>query len=295
MKNAVHSKLEISVIKKAFNRAAQTYDEASVLQTITGEALIARLSLLKLNPRTILDLGAGTGKVTSALSQYYPKADVIALDLAEQLLKKIHSYDKNIGRICAQAPFLPVADHSVDFVFSNASLHWFGDLTVLFAEVQRVLTPNGLFLFSLWGTDTLFELKKAWQAVDQYIHVNSFYDMHNVGDALIFAGFTEPVLDVDHYTLTYSTLNDLFYDLKAMGSHNAAAARFQGLTGKGCFANLEASYEIYRQEEGLPATYEVIFGHAFAPDLESTKSKTKSSGKITRVPVSAILSRVNKP
>jgi malonyl-CoA O-methyltransferase len=96
--------------------------------------------------------------------------------------------------------------------------------------------------------------------------VHQFIDMHDLGDALVRGGFASPVLDVERYTLTYSDFTQVAADLKATGAHNASAGRAKGLTGRGKFAAMQAVYETFRQAGRLPATYEVVFGQAWAPE-----------------------------
>jgi malonyl-CoA O-methyltransferase len=128
-----------------------------------------------------------------------------------------------------------------------------------------VLAPHGLLSFTTLGPDTLREMRTAWGRVDSGTHVNPFIDMHDIGDALVRAGFASPVLDVERYTLTYLDVPQIAADLKATGARNAMVGRAKGLTGRGKFAALRGAYESARQDGRLPATYEVVFAHAWAP------------------------------
>ena len=166
---------------------------------------------------------------------------------------------------------MPLADASVDVVYSNLMLQWCDDLDALFAEFRRVLKPRGLLTFSTFGPDTLKELRAAWASVDGHTHVHRFIDMHDIGDALVRAGLSEPVLDVERFTLTYEDVQALMRDLKAIGAHNAAAGRAPGLTGRGRLRAMSAAYERYRSAGRLPASYEVVYGQAWgrAPAVAS--------------------------
>jgi malonyl-CoA O-methyltransferase len=125
---------------------------------------------------------------------------------------------------------------------------------------------GGLLLFSTFGPDTLKELRAAWQAADDGVHVHDFTDMHDLGDALVRARFADPVMDVERLTLTYSDVEGVLQDLKAIGAHNAARERPRALTGKARFARFRAAYEGFRNSDGrLPASHEVVYGHAWAP------------------------------
>jgi malonyl-CoA O-methyltransferase len=158
---------------------------------------------------------------------------------------------------------MPLADASVDLIFSNLMLQWCDVPDMALREFQRVLKPRGLLTFSTFGPDTLMELRAAWAAADQRSHVSRFIDMHDLGDALVRARLAEPVLDVERFTLTYDTAVALMRDLKAIGAQNATAGRAAGLTGRATFATVTQAYERFRVDGRLPATYEVVLGQAW--------------------------------
>jgi malonyl-CoA O-methyltransferase len=259
--------LEPRWVRRSFDRAAKTYDAAAVLHAEVRENLLARLQLTTLNPGVVLDAGAGTGHAARALKRRYPKARVVALDSSRQMLHEAarqRSWLRPFARVCADAGLLPLADASVDLIVSNLMLQWC-DPDAVFAEFRRVLAPHGLLSFSAFGPDTLRELRTAWNQVDSHSHVHHFIDMHDLGDALVRAGFASPVLDVERYILKYLTVRKVAEDLKATGAHNATAGRAKGLTGARKFAAMQAAYENFRQDGRLPATYEVVFAHAWVP------------------------------
>jgi malonyl-CoA O-methyltransferase len=254
-------------VRRSFDRAAKTYDAAGVLHKEVRENLLERLQLAALEPRVVLDAGAGTGHASRALKRRYPKALVIALDFSRGMLLEAdrqQSWLRPFARVCADAELLPFADGSVDLIVSNLLLQWCRP-DALFAEFRRVLAPQGLLSFSAFGPDTLRELRTAWEEVDSRSHVHQFIDMHDLGDALVRGGFAAPVLDVERFTLRYRDVGRVAADLKATGAHNATAGRAQGLTGARKFAAMQAAYERFRQDGLLPATYEVVFAHAWAP------------------------------
>jgi malonyl-CoA O-methyltransferase len=259
--------LEPKRVRRAFDRAAKTYDAAAVLHAEVRENLLQRLQLVTLVPRVVLDAGAGTGLGSRALKRRYPKAQVVALDSSRQMLAaagRQKSWLRPFERVCADAGLLPLRDASVDLIVSNLMLQWCDPDTV-FAEFRRVLAPAGLLSFSAFGPDTLRELRSAWAQIDTHSHVHRFIDMHDLGDALVRSGFAAPVLDVERFTLQYLDVRKIAADLKATGAHNSTAARARGLTGRRKFAAMQAAYEQFRQDGRLPATYEVVFGHAWAP------------------------------
>ena len=254
--------------RQAFSRAAPRYDEVAVLQREIGQRMLERLDLVTLQPRVILDLGAGTGVATAQLAQRYRKAKTLALDFALPMLLRARRRGGWLRRpacLCADLEQLPLADHCVDLIYSNAALQWSNDLDQAFAEFLRVLRPGGLLMFSTFGPDTLKELRAAWSEVDGHAHVSRFPDMHDLGDGLVRARFADPVMDVDRITLTYEQVGALMHDLKVLGAHNVDAARPRGLTGKGRMQAMRAAYEQFRVDGRLPASYEVVYGHAWAP------------------------------
>jgi malonyl-CoA O-methyltransferase len=260
--------LEPAWVRRSFDRAAKTYDDAAVLHAEVGENLLERLQLVTLVPRVVLDAGAGTGRGSRALKRLYPKSLVLALDSSRRMLQvaaRQQSWLRPFERVCADAQFLPLRDGSVDLIVSNLMLQWCNPDAV-FAEFRRVLKPGGLLSFSAFGPDTLRELRLAWRQVDAYSHVHQFIDMHDLGDALVRNGFAAPVLDVERFTLRYLEVRNVAADLKATGAHNATAGRAKGLTGPRKFAAMQAAYETFRHDGRLPATYEVVFAHAWVPE-----------------------------
>ncbi len=252
----------------AFERAADTYDEAAALQLEIGQRLLERLDLIRMRPTRILDLGAGTGVFSKALQQRYHKAQVVALDLALAMLRHTRrrgGWLRKPACVCADGERLPFADDSFDFIFSNLMLQWCMDPEPVFTELRRVLAPGGLLLFTTFGPDTLMELRASWEAVDGHTHVNRFIDMHDVGDALMHARWAEPVMDSERITVTYRELRTLMQDLKQLGAHNVTAGRPRGLTGRQRLMQVTQAYERFRSDGVLPASYEVVYGHAWSP------------------------------
>jgi malonyl-CoA O-methyltransferase len=255
-------------VRRSFAQAARSYDEAAVLHARVRAELLQRLDVVRLEPAVVLDLGAGTGHASLALKRRFRSSQVVALDLAEGMLREAgrrQTLLRRFRRVCAHAAALPLRDASVDLVFSNLMLLWCTDPDAVFRECRRVLRPGGLLTFTTFGPDTLIELRRAWAAADHHTHVNRFIDMHDLGDALLRAGLVEPVMDVERYSLTYAEVRDLMRDLKAAGQHNANAGRPRGLTGRGALARMTAAYETFRRDGRLPATHEVVFGQAWVP------------------------------
>jgi malonyl-CoA O-methyltransferase len=286
--------LEPLEVRRSFGRAAGSYDEAAVLQRRVRGELLDRLDVVRLVPDVVLDLGAGTGHASLELKRRYRRSRIVALDLAEGMLREAQRRQTllhRFRRVCADAARLPLRDQSVGLVFSNLMLQWCNEPDRVFEECRRVLVPGGLLTFATFGPDTLRELRHAWAAADGQAHVNQFLDMHDLGDALVRAGLAEPVLDVERYTLTYEDVRDLTRDLKRIGAHNANVGRPRALTGKSAWQRMIAAYEECRQDGRVPATFEVVYGQAWAP-VEGARPHRAGE---TVVPLSRIGRRSRTP
>jgi malonyl-CoA O-methyltransferase len=282
-------------VRRAFDRAAGDYDRVAVLQREVGKRLLERLDYIRLQPSTVADIGAGTGQLSKELARLYREARVIAVDLAPNMLHAARRRAGTLARlfhrqhfVCADAERLPLADQSTDMVISNLTAQWCGDLDRLFAEFRRIIRPGGMALFSTFGPDTLKELRDSWAAADGAVHVSAVIDMHDIGDALLRGGFADPVMDAERFTLTYPDVRALMHELKLLGAHNAAAGRHRGLTGKGRLRTMTAAYEGYRHNGTLPATFEVVYGLAWAP--ATTAGKAAENG-VVQIPLSALQRR----
>ena len=257
-------------MRQAFEKAAADYDTAAVLQREISQRLLERLEYIKLQPTRVLDVGAGTGLSLSGLRQQYPSAHIYALDIARDMLLQARNKQSWFQRwrhplqfITADAEALPLADASVDLLFSNLTLQWCTDLKQTFNEFRRVLKPGGLLMFTTFGPDTLKELRQCWSQVDAYTHVNEFIDMHDIGDALVGSRFAEPVMDMEIITMTYADVPGIMRDLKIIGAHNVTQGRERSLTGKGKLQHVINAYEQFRHNGVLPVSYEVVYGHAW--------------------------------
>ena len=267
------------MMRQAFERAANTYDAAAVIQREVSQRLLERLDYINLEPTRLLDVGAGTGISIAGLKQRYPAANIYALDIARPMLletRKKQGWWQRLRRpvklITGDAESLPLADASMDLLFSNLALQWCLDLEKTFNEFRRVLKPGGLLMFTTFGPDTLKELRSCWSQVDGYTHVNNFIDMHDIGDALVRNYFADPVMDMELMTMTYKDVPGLMRDLKTIGAHNVTRGRSRKLTGKGRLQAVIAAYEQFRRDNVLPVSYEVVYGHAWIAEETSAQS-----------------------
>jgi malonyl-CoA O-methyltransferase len=279
-------------LNQSFDRVASTYEQYAQLQQQIGNNLLERLEYIKIAPRTIVDVGAGSGRLSRALSQRYPQAQVYGMDLSLKMVtvarRQAPRWFSRQHFACADAIQLPIADNCIDLLLSNLMLQWCNDIHRIFAEFARVLKPTGALLFATFGPDTLKELRHSWAVADSASHVNRFVDIHELGDALLQAQLTQPVLDTDWLQLTYPNVNQLMKALKNIGAHNITAGRPRGLMGKTKFQTMLSAYEQYRGSDGnVPVTYEVIYGHAWG------RKTVKSSPQPVNIPLAQLGGRKN--
>jgi malonyl-CoA O-methyltransferase len=278
-------------VRRAFDRAAESYQQYAVLQKEVCNRLLEKLEVVKFSPGLILDAGTGTGSAIPTLFARYKKAQVVTLDLSENMLEKAKrngSLLRSPHAVCGDLEKLPFAENSFDLVFSSLSMQWCNDLNAALLEAKRVLKAGGLFVFTTFGPDTLKELRHSWATVDDSNHVNQFIDMHDIGDALLRDGFAEPVMEAEILTVTYDSVERLMRDLKAIGANVTAGnpestsvvddhiddkPGRKGLGGKSVLDAVRQGYEKFRQDKVLPATYEIIYGHAWKPSAAEPETK----------------------
>jgi len=281
--------------RRAFERAARAGADAAVLQREVERRMFERLDYIRLEPARVLDAGCGAGRGLKLLWRRYPKADLIGADFALAAVRAAKGSESLIERalrlvararrfrLCADFSRLPLRPGCVDMVWSNLALAWAGDPLAALRELHRVLAPGGLLMFSSYGPDTLKELKTAFAAGSPGRHVHSFVDMHDAGDMLVACGFAEPVMDMEAITLTYADVAALARDLKTSGQTCAARDRRRGLIGRAAWQEMLAAYERERRDGRLPATFEIVYGHAWkgeprvaADGRQIVKWKTKT-------------------
>ena len=258
--------IDCKAARRRFTRAAPTYERASRLETEVGARLIERLDYVKIAPRRILDAGSGPAREVQTLAKRYPGAQIVALDFALPILPRRGPIARWLGRgaaaVCGDFHRLPIAAASVELVWCNLALHWTSDPLQVFREFERVLAPEGLVLFSTLGPDTLKELRAAAGAT----RVHEFIDMHDLGDMLIAAGFSAPVMDMEQLTIDYGTGDRLLHDLRTSGQTNARLDRSRGLAGGQFLRAFRAA--------PLRSTFEVVYGHGWKRAAVDPEVKT---------------------
>jgi len=268
-------------VRRGFARAVATYDAAAALQREIGARMAQRLDYVKLAPATILDAGCGTGEAVGELALRYPGARVLALDIAlpmvaaarrrtqagrtvmRRLLRPFATAAPAPAFVCADIAALPLRGVCIDLAWSNLALQWVNDLPRAFAEFRRVLRVGGLLSFTTFGPDTLREVRAAFAGIDDRTHTSRFVDMHDIGDMLVHAGFADPVMDMEHVTLTFDSPRAMLAELKAIGATNRTRGRPRGLMGRTRWGRAMRRLEALRNEGRIPGTFEVVYGHAW--------------------------------
>jgi malonyl-CoA O-methyltransferase len=261
---------ETRALRQHFGRAAKTYSQVAILQAEVESRLLEQLDFLEdKKPLRVLDIGCGPGRASAAIKKRWPSAEVWALDAALPMLKEVPKqtrFWRPIKRVCADASQLPFHDLSVDLIFSSLCLQWVNDLPATLVEFRRVLKPDGLLLFSTFGPDTLIELRDAYLAAgDAFPPISPFAAIQQIGDAIMAAGFKNPVLDRELYCLTYPDTRSLMKELKAIGANDARPQRARGLSSKTRLQNVQAAYDALRRDNVLPSTWEVVTAMAWGP------------------------------
>lgn len=256
-------------LRRAFGRAAPNYAAVAALQREVEARLLEQLDYLDDRvPLRVLDLGSGPGRASGAMKKRWPKAEVIALDAALPMLREVPRHTRfwrPVRRVCADVSQLPFADQCTDVIFSSLCLQWLDNLPAVLGEFRRVLRPGGLLVFSTFGPDTLLELREAYVDAGEVPPLSPFAAIQQVGDAMLAAGFKDPVLDRDRYTLTYPDLRALMHELRAIGAGDARSDRRRGLGGRARLRRVTEAYEALRRDGALPSTWEVITAQAWGP------------------------------
>lgn len=260
-------------VRRSFARAAAGYGEADFFAREIDRRMQERLDFVRIEPRRIVDLGCSRGASLPGLRERYPQAATVGIDLVPAMLlpgaqpKSLLPRWLKLGRdnapgfIAADAARLPLQGGCAGLVWSNLLLHWLDDPLPALAEAHRVLEVGGLLMFSTLGPDTFKELRAAF--ADGYAHTQRTIDMHDLGDMLVETGFADPVMDMEVLQLTYDSFDAMLAELRAAGSSCAMKARRHGLTGRRTWASAREAYEKLRSDGKLPATFEVVYGHAW--------------------------------
>ncbi|PYC27913.1 malonyl-ACP O-methyltransferase BioC [Pseudomonas mosselii] len=246
-------------VAASFSRAAASYDSVAALQRAVGIALLEKLPS-DLAPARWLDMGSGTGHFSRVLAERFADAGGVAVDIAEGMLRHAREQGGARQHVAGDAERLPLRDGCVDLVFSSLAVQWCGQFSSVLGEARRVLRPGGVLAFSSLCVGTLDELRASWQAVDGMVHVNRFRRFEDYQRLCGDSGLELIDLERRPHVLHYPDVRSLTHELKALGAHNLNPGRPSGLTGRARMQGLLQAYEQFRQAQGLPATYQVVYG-----------------------------------
>ncbi len=274
--------LDLKQIKSTLKRAAPLYAGADVLQKEVADRLLDRLDTLPIQSHQVLDIGVRTGYTTEKLAQKFPDAQITAVEATESMLSQSIS---SINKVCAYPEKLPFLSAQFDLIVVNLAFDWTIEKLPCLKEWRRVLKPNGLFLLSAFGPDTLYELRESFAEVDDQPHVHLFLDMHEVGDALLAANFAEPVIQSEHLQLSYASLDRLFKDLRETGATYAEKTRRRTWLGKNRWQRMVAQYKKFcTPQHKFPATIELTYAVCWAKEV---MIKDQENSEIT-IPINSI-------
>jgi len=201
------------------------------------------------------------------LSERFPGARVVSCGPSSDLLSPACTEAARLSEILVSSAMrLPLVTGLADLVASNLALCWYADVSPVLEEMWRVLRPGGLTVFTTLGPGTLEELRRSWKAVDSFSHVLDFTDMHDVGDAMVRAGFTDVVMDAEVVTVTWSDVPALLADLRGLGTGNPHPNRRPGLLTPRGLAALIAAYRLHGYSSGrVSASVGLEHGHGWKP------------------------------
>ncbi|HYD62917.1 MAG TPA: methyltransferase domain-containing protein [Noviherbaspirillum sp.] len=285
--------IDLHRVRQLFGEAGRIADSNFLRREIAAR-MHERLALVKIRPKRVLDLGCGEGADFGALQEQYPEARLLGIDASLSMLAAARSSQvaartsmssllgkllpKKLGarhepafdQLCGDYAHLPLKTACADLIWSNLALHWHPQPDLVFGEWRRVLRIDGLLMFSCFGPDTFREIRAAFMQADEAAHTLNFVDMHDLGDMLVNAGFSTPVMDMETITVTYETMDKLLADVRAWGG-NPLLTRRRGLLGRGAWARVKQHLESLRRADGkIPMTFEVVYGHAFRPAPKKT-------------------------
>ena len=248
-----------------FSSQADLYDRYASVQKRVVELLSRQIDQIDFPSGLCLDVGTGTGGLAAEMITRVSERNMFLMDIAHGMTK---AASKNMAAAFAcdgDAHSLPFANEVFSCVVSSSVYQWVNCLPLAFAEVFRVLKPGGCFAIALFGEKTLYELRDSHQravACDgnrRASHVQSFPKLSEVGDAIVSAGFVCNELHTSLEIEYHLDVPDLLKQLKQIGAGNASKERPVGLAPRSIILSMIKFYEeMYRCDDGLPASYEVI-------------------------------------
>jgi malonyl-CoA O-methyltransferase len=290
----IHVPVDQAQSRRHFDRAARSYTASAKLEAEVAARMLGRLDYLRLVPARVLDAGCGPGRDLRTLARRYAGAQVLGLDFSLAMLlagRTPHGWLaalfglRGLRAVCADLAALPFAQESFDLVWSNLALHWMHEPAQGLVEFRRVLRPGGLLMFTMLGPDTLLELREVAPG-----RTHAFPDMHDVGDWLVQAGFSAPVMDMERITLSYPDTETLMRDLRATGQMAALASRVRGLGGRSYLNVLKRHLGERAQDGRINVTAEIVYGHAW---IAEQPRRARATDGVATIDLSALRRRTS--
>ena len=246
--------------------------------------MLEQLDWVRIEPACVIDAGAGNGAARSGLLARFPEARWLALDSSLGMLRA--GAGEGAGeseRICGDMQQMPLADSCCQLLFSNLALHWCPAIGAALAEFRRVLDSPGLLFFSMFGPDTLKELRRARSAAGMSDEPETLLDMHHLGDALLRAGFADPVMSAERFPVPYANYATLERDMRRCGVSRAMMPPGAGLASRRRRGAVEKAFGQLRDSGGKVAvSIEVVYGQAWvAPPRGPEKTAEVSVEEIS--------------
>ena len=235
--------------------------------------MVDRLGVIRARPAVLLDWWSQLGASSALLQQHYPQARLLAVEPAALLGARAQDHtprwwQRLLGNRATRHAddHLPTEQLPAQLLWANMMLHWADDLPALLGRWHQVLAQDGFLMFSCFGPDTLRELRQLYAACGWGEPASRWTDMHDLGDALVHAGFADPVMDMELLTLTWDSPQALLAELRSLGG-NTAPQRRAGLRTPRWRRQLEEQLtSLLRRSDGrLHLSFEIVYGHAFRP------------------------------
>jgi len=250
------------------NRASTKYKKYNYLFNEINNRLFDRLKFIKRQFVNTLEIGSKTGNTVNLFNKKKDIKKIFISDISKEMLlmaKKIKT-NKQKFFLSLDEENLPFKNKQFNLVFSNLYLHWSNDLFKVLNEIYRVLKPDGLFLCSIFGSNTLNELKYSLcNAEDKVLksispRVSPFIRLQDAGTLLQKVGFQLPVIDRDNIKIFYDDIFSLMRDLKGMGESNSLINRRKIFTTKELFNVTNKIYKKkFSENKKIYATYEILY------------------------------------
>ncbi|MBT3702087.1 MAG: methyltransferase domain-containing protein [Alphaproteobacteria bacterium] len=273
-----------ALLRQRRNRAATRYGDYDFLTAEVTDRLLDRLDDIKRPFADILNLGCHTGLAGEIMSARADTKFLVQSDLSDRMAGLAQNRNDLLTAILDEEA-LPFAEESFDLIVSALTLHNVNDLPGALIQANRCLRPDGVFLASMFGGQTLVELKEVLMLAESEtaggvaLRVSPFADVKDLGNLLQRAGFALPVADSEIITVRYESPMKLFTDLRGMAESNILNARSRKPLRRDTLMRAASLYtERHGGDDGrVPVTFEIVNLTAWRPDASQPKPAKRGS------------------